>query len=404
MNTNHPGLGEIGTNNFYMLNTQWQSLYNFQERNAYIWTPDIFQGEYSFDWNDAYTRILNANVVIKGIEKVQTDGTSQSNWNNVKGSALFFRAYDFYDLAQEFCKPYIQSTANSDLGIPLRTDPDVSKGSVRASVQETYDQIIHDLLIAKDLLPINPLYKTRPSKPAAYALLARTYLAMENYDRALLYSDSSLQLFSALIDYNTLNASSTLPVPRLNNEVIFHCILENYLAFFTASHVIDSTLYISYDVNDLRRDIFFRIRSGLLVFKGNYNNANGTLFSGLASDETYLIRAECNARKGNTSIAMQDLNTLMIKRWKNNGTFIPFTAINADDALVKILKERRKELIFRALRWTDLRRLNHDPRFAETLLRVINGQTYSLPPNDPKYILPIANDEIQLSGIQQNPR
>src|SRR6266536_536965 len=215
MNTNHPGLGEIGTNNFYMLNTQWQSLYNFQERNAYIWTPDIFQGEYSFDWNDAYTRILNANVVIKGIEKVQTDGTSQSNWNNVKGSALFFRAYDFYDLAQEFCKPYIQSTANSDLGIPLRTDPDVSKGSVRASVQETYDQIIHDLLIAKDLLPINPLYKTRPSKPAAYALLARTYLAMENYDRALLYSDSSLQLFSALIDYNTLNASSTLPVPRL---------------------------------------------------------------------------------------------------------------------------------------------------------------------------------------------
>jgi len=68
------------------------------------------------------------------------------------------------------------------------------------------------------------------------------------------------------------------------------------------------------------------------------------------------------------------------------------------------LKERRKELLFRGLRWTDLRRLNLDPRFAVTLARNVSGQIYSLPPEDPRYAWPIPDDEIQASGIPQNPR
>jgi hypothetical protein len=117
----------------------------------------------------------------------------------------------------------------------------------------------------------------------------------------------------------------------------------------------------------------------------------------------YLIRAECYARAGNISSAMSDLNTLLKTRWVS-GTYTDMTATTADEALGKVLIERRKELLMRGQRWTDLRRLNKDSRFAVTLQRVINGTTYTLPPNDLRYTLLIPYNVIQISGIQQNPR
>jgi len=48
--------------------------------------------------------------------------------------------------------------------------------------------------------------------------------------------------------------------------------------------------------------------------------------------------------------------------------------------------------------------LNKDSRFAITLYRNLNGVQYSLPPNDPKYALPIPDKEIQLNPIPQNIR
>jgi hypothetical protein len=124
----------------------------------------------------------------------------------------------------------------------------------------------------------------------------------------------------------------------------------------------------------------------------------------LATDEIYLIRGECYARAGNKDAALTDLNTLMIKRWKNNGTWVPFTATDANDALGKILTERRKELCFRGTRWSDLRRSNKEAQFAITLTRVVNLQTYTLPPNDQRYVLPLPPDVIRLTGMPQNPR
>ncbi|HQT24902.1 RagB/SusD family nutrient uptake outer membrane protein, partial [Daejeonella sp.] len=122
-----------------------------------------------------------------------------------------------------------------------------------------------------------------------------------------------------------------------------------------------------------------------------------------SSNELYLIQAECYARKGNTVDAMKSLNTLLVKRFKT-GTFIPLTAGSAEAALGIVLKERRKELVYRGMRWQDLRRLNLEPQFATDLKRVINGQTHILPANDSRYVFPIPNYIIDATGIAQNPR
>ncbi len=204
------------------------------------------------------------------------------------------------------------------------------------------------------------------------------------------------------MDFDTLNAAATFPIVLFNPEVIFHCTMISFTSTSFNKAVADSNLYSSYDTNDLRKVIFYKNFSGALRIWGSYSKVT-TNFCGLATDEMFLIRAEANARKGNLNNALNDLNTLPSKRYNSN-SFIPVTATTADSALTKILIERKKELVFRSLRWSDLRRLNKDPKYAVTLSKTINGQTYTLQPNDPKYVFPIPPDEIRLSGIQQNPR
>ncbi|HSC36481.1 MAG TPA: RagB/SusD family nutrient uptake outer membrane protein, partial [Chitinophagaceae bacterium] len=92
---------------------------------------------------------------------------------------------------------------------------------------------------------------------------------------------------------------------------------------------------------------------------------------------------------------------LLAKRYTTNG-LVPRVAVNAADALSKVLQERRKELLLRGLRWTDLRRLNRDPAHATTISHAAGGLTYVLAPAS-VYTFPIPDDIIQLSGIAQNP-
>ncbi|MGY0036939.1 RagB/SusD family nutrient uptake outer membrane protein [Pedobacter sp. NJ-S-72] len=126
-------------------------------------------------------------------------------------------------------------------------------------------------------------------------------------------------------------------------------------------------------------------------------------FDGLAVDELYLIRAEAYARVGNAASAINDLNVLLKSRW-STGKYVDIVATTADDALLKVITERRKELTMRGLRWSDLRRLNKDSKFSKTLSRTAQGITYTLPPNDLRYTLLIPQEVISNSPIAQNPR
>lgn len=401
-NSGYPRLGEIGADNYYLLDAD----YNFMAplfRNSVIWAKQVYSNEEILDWDIPYKVIFYSNVVIDGLSKLKIANDQQSAWNNTYGSALFFRAHAFYQLSQVFAPAFDKNSANRDLGIPMRLSSDINEKISRSSVEQTYDQIIQDLKSSVSLLPDLPLYKTRPSKAAAYALLSRVYLSMSSYDNALAYADSSLKLQNTLLDYITINPSLR-PFMRFNNEVIFTCSLLSVgiTPVSIGRIVVDSNLYKSYEPNDLRKNIFFRLVRGVRTFVGTYEE-DLHLFGGLAVDELYLNRAECHARMGNKTSALNDLNTLLSKRY--DATFIPVSAIDANDALAKVLAERRKELIFRGIRWTDLRRLNKESRFANTLTRVVNGQTFSLPPNDPRYTYPIPNNVISLNpGMPQNER
>jgi hypothetical protein len=211
---------------------------------------------------------------------------------------------------------------------------------------------------------------------------------MRSYVQAGLYADSCLQIRHALMDYNTRDSLAVFPFSRVNPEVIFSIArLRTGPSAINRSYT-DSTLFNSYEANDLRKKLFFR---GLSFF-GRYDSL-AYAFGGLATDELWLTRAECYARAGQTAAAMNDLDTLLQTRWRA-GTFTPIVAMDASDALLKVLAERRKELLYRGLRWTDLRRLNKEPGLAVTLYRTVNGEVYTLPPNDARYVYAIPDDVI----------
>lgn len=429
-NSNDLFLDEIGAGDFYMLDATYNALKNGGnvvaqlQHSAYGWVPDFDDGEVLTvaDWNNCYGRVFNANIILEGIQKiVPANGTEQTAWNNVKGAALFHRAYSHYSIAKAYCRPYVKSTANSDLGTPIRLESDINIPSVRPTVQETYDAIIADLREALNTLPVlspsvSKIYRLRPTKAAANGMLARVFLSMSNYDSAFKYADQCLQLYSSLLNYNqtpvNLQQSNSLsfPNPSIDNaEVIFSMVAANSGLISTSSPniLVDSVLYSSYSSRDQRRLAFFRpagsANPGKYTIKNSYGGT-APRFTGLATDEIYLIRAECYARAGNKDGAMGDLNTLLKTRMATTPTYVNDTAATADEALQKVLVERRKELYLRGVRWSDLRRLNLNPQLAVTVVKKINSQTFQLAANSPLYVLPIPTDVILLSGMPQNPR
>lgn len=397
-----PGLNIISSDDFYRTDATFVSLSPVGQ-NTYTWAKDLYAGTLVADWDKPYADIFMANVVLDGL-KALSASQDAADYNRVKGSALFYRAFAYAGLADEFAAPAL--TSGQKPGIPIRTTSDVTVISGRGTVSETYGQIIADLQQAVPLLPVHASFKSRPSRTAAWALLARVYLVMGNYSQAKVAADSCLSLAPALVDYNTLDPAASRPFPSPlpddADEVLFYATLISTSSYNSSSStLVDTALYGSYADGDLRKVLFFNHKGpGVTVFKGNYSGTSG-MFGGLSLDEIWLIRAECEARGGNIDATMSDLNTLLKSRWLT-GNFVPLTAASADQALELVLTERRKELVARGLRWSDLRRLN--PEQPVTLQRTVNGQEYSLQPGSENYVLPIPDNELHGSGIAQNPR
>ncbi|MBN8666351.1 MAG: RagB/SusD family nutrient uptake outer membrane protein [Chitinophagales bacterium] len=403
MNNFCPFMHESASDGHYLPDVVYSGSLGGVEKNAYTWS-NIYPYNSVGDWNFSYKKIFYCNIVLEQLEKIAISSTSEQQiWNNVKGQALFLRGKTFFELSQVFAPAYIELTAQEDLGISIRLTSDINVPSFRTSVKETYEQIINDLIEAKDLLPVNSAFKTRANRPSVHAMLARVFLSMEDYVKAGQYANEALNLYNTLIDFNSLDSNSGNPISRFNSEVLFHSSLINAASVWTLDMLIDTSWYGLYDMDDLRRVIYFQKNSDNTVsFKGTYEGEI-LAFGGLAVDELFLIRAECYARNDKVTEAMNDLNALMVKRWRNTVPFPTFSAVNADDALRKILAERKKELMLRGLRWSDLRRLNRDPRFQITITRTVQGDTFTLDPNSYKYTFPIPDDIIQMTGMQQNP-
>jgi hypothetical protein len=400
MNAQYPSAGEISADDYYLTDASWSSAAE-KQRNFYLWQK---YDNMATDWTSPYKCIFNANLILETIPKLNLSIAEKKDAQILKGQALFIRSFYHYAISQLFVPAYRHEDAKETLGIPLKLAADVEAPAVRASVAESYNQILKDALQSVPLLPEVAQAKYLPSRPAAYALLARVNLIMGNFKDAELFADSCLQLNKTLIDYNTISNTSATPFAQFNNEVLYDCRTAAPAILAQTRAKIEPTLYNAYENNDLRKVIFFKKNADAsYAFKGNYTGLNtAAIFSGLAVDEVLLTRAECRVRNGKVTEGIADLNTLLKQRYKT-GSFIPLSIQSSAPALNALLTERRKELLFRNIRWSDLRRLNLESTYAKTLTRTIKQVVYLLEPNDKRYVFPIDKTAILLSRMPQNP-
>lgn len=399
MNQFNPAAGDIASDDALVPPAVWNNLLQAQRTsaNAYIWEKDMFNDSDRNSWSAPYKQVLNANLVLDGLGNFSPGSTE---WNNLKGAALFFRSYGFFNLLQEFALAYNESSASMRPGIVLKLNADISQKVSRATIKESYAQLTSDLEESLTLLPETVSYKTRPSRAAAYALLARTYLILRDFNKAAQYAEEALKRNNKLMDFKKLNAALAYPVAMFNEEVVFQSNMTALSGVSATYGRVSPDLFNLYHTDDLRKTIFYSKVGNDVFFKGSYFGSN-TRFSGLATDEVYLIAAEAHARTANLPRATELLNLLLEKRYAQ-GKFIPLQFSGPDAALDRIIQERRKELAFRNLRWSDLKRLNEEDRFKKTIVHEANNTFYKLEPGDSRYAFPIPLNVIAASGIPQN--
>ncbi|MBL1407644.1 RagB/SusD family nutrient uptake outer membrane protein [Sphingobacterium faecale] len=403
VNLFYPATLEAGTDD-YCLNEQGFNGLQERFKGIYIWQD---KGLSQSNWLVPYRLITRANIVLETLERL--DDKNPVLRKQLEGEALFLRGTAFFYLAQSFCHPYRWGKDNRGLGLVLRLDSDVEIVIPRASLEDTYVQMLTDLKNALDLLPEYSEYITRPNKSTAAAMLARLYLAIENYEDAEKMVDIALSFNDKLLDYNSVDSLAAYPFTVNGNPELMYIAGSSDAGNYTMGRnaFVAPKAYELYEPNDLRKVVCFEKSLEGVKFKGSYYGTDVGYFSGIAVNELYLIKAECLARGKELANSTDYLNQLLQKRYKVNG-FIKLSFNNSDDLLKRILLERRKELIFRGIRWMDLRRLNAYPEHAITLEREITrnsiAETIRLEPNSLEYTYLIPIEAVKFGHYEQNQR
>ncbi len=412
MNLGSPGvLGHLGSDDFIVSNDNaWISygtISAYQQR-AYVWDDMIFDtDDVDLDWNSAYSRIMTANMVLDGLDKMPVAERDSKEGRTVASAAKFYRALTYFQLAQIYC-PYYEKDASDGqgLGLPLRKEADVTIPSTRSSLKETYAFMLSDLQDCIGNLPAEASSKFRPDEQALYALMARVFLQIKDYPNAYEYADRALAMGVELLDFNTVDAGKVYPFPMdygtTNGEVLFFSSSFMVTMLNRARMQVSPELLALYGEGDLRKEVFYtQGTAGNLYFRGSYYGEL-PFFVGLGAAELYLVKAECLARDREYSQALELLDELRRYRFKEE-EFIELAMPNGD-VLRYVLDERRREMAFKGLRWSDLRRLNTESQWTKQIVRTIGAENYILEPNSNKYTWPIPQNVIDMTGMAQNPR
>ena len=381
-------------------------------RNLYLFKKEVF-GDAQDDgfWFASYNRIYYYNTVIDNI--MNADGSDEQQKLSIRAEALISRALEYLYLVNGYAKYYDVRTAESDPGVPLILDEDISKKNlVRASVKDVYAQIQSDLQTALPNLPMQAKGNAfRASKAAGYGVLAKMYLYMGNYAEALKAANEVLEINNSLLDlkkYAVVKAQSSIGrtnVPQdIDNPENIYIKFAPYV-YGLSSKVFGSDELISlFSEDDMRLQVYFtknfrNIPTDKYVW-APYLRAN----LAVSSPEIYLIAAECEAREGSIERAIALINKLRDNRIKNNTDIV---ATDRNDALQKVLEERRRELAMSGMvRYIDLKRLNQESQFAKTVTHVTGEGTFRLEPNSPLYVLPIPAKVMRFNknSMKQNER
>ncbi|MDR6785156.1 hypothetical protein ABIE26_003854 [Pedobacter africanus] len=415
------GTVDYPTDDIAFLNDNFINSLREESLQIYKWGELFYQANQDDpEWNLFYKQVYNANVAIEGLPLVK--GGDENLKQQLLAEARVHRAYAYLCLVNLYAKTYQATSATTDAGVPLLTEPGYTQNLKRASVAAVYELILSDLNTAVPALPRLPASKTAPSKTAAHALLARANLYMGKYQQALDNANLALGIQSGLFNLNPyvgMGAGSGLPdgffmpTSQNNPEVILMKASSDGGGSFPLSQELMTLL----GTKDLRAYFFTYFVGaggdpiGIFRYPGTYHTyfapfetVPGSTQMGPTVPEMMLIKAECLARTQRGQEGLLVVNELRKTRFKP-ADYSALTAANDQAALIQILAERRRELFCKGFRLFDLKRLNTDPAFAKNIVHPLKIEQLTLAPQSNRYVYPIPVKVINTNPeIVQNPR
>ena len=324
----------------------------------------------SYDlWNAYYTWIANANYLLAA-SQTMSGTTAQKNY--IIGQAYAIRAYSYFMLAQSFARTYKGHESDPCVPIFNGTSFHQSTRTLRSTVAEVYAQIDSDINQAINLL--NGTSQQNPSHigyAVALGLRARIALVEENWDLAYSSATSAITAsgkrilnvsdFKGLNDATAANVMWGVQIPAdgvgMYASLWAHMDINKAYAQ-RAPKRITPWLYGKMSATDARR-AWWDPENGYSDGNGanvsiKFSVKEGTEWEGdyiyMRVEEMYLTAAEAACRKGQATLAKNNLNQLMSKRDPNytcSKTGTSLGALTTDETgslLEEILIQRRIEL------------------------------------------------------------
>ncbi|RBL92870.1 RagB/SusD family nutrient uptake outer membrane protein [Chitinophaga flava] len=408
------------------------SAYNsMQDPNAfgerYIFLADLFASDYSADgfiyyqgtfqpyaqvnsrqvqksgiipegvWRRGYVIINTANIVLANLDKV-----SEGNKAALAAEAKFIRAINYYELAGFYGLPYSAGNVDKNPAVPLITTAVISTADLpaskqpRATVADVYKQIIADLKEAAANLPDSygeKKNKSRATKYAAYAFLARVYMAQGNYTEAAKAADQVIESgnyslvpsFDAEFNNTSLSAEDIFAILQTSqsNAGTSDNGLVTFYALDQRNDVLIKTEQLDqYGPGDQRKNFYTYSSDSSSFTTSKWRDMYGTI-PVVRLAEMYLTRAEANLRAG-TAVGDNPLNDVNKVRSRSKAT--PLAAATADD----VVQERRLELAFEGDSYWTVKRLQLN----------VGSMQY----NNNRLVFPVPQREVDVnSTLVQNP-
>ena len=173
-------------------------------------------------WDANYKAILAANTVLESLEEMGNPGDMSAQ----RGEALAIRAYGHFVLVNLFAHHYSKSFGATDLGIPYMgsVPKELNPQNERVSVKEVYDNIVKDLEEAVQLVD-DTEYGATPkyhfNVAATNAFLARVFLYMGEWQKAVTYADAAIGKDpSGMMRKNRQLA--TMPITGVTDLAVFY--------------------------------------------------------------------------------------------------------------------------------------------------------------------------------------
>lgn len=326
----------------------------------------------TYIWVFYYRIINNANAIIQHID--QAEGPEEQK-KEVKGQALAYRAFAYFNLAQYYQFTYV---GNEDKpGIPLytkTTTPDTEPGA-RGTLKQTYDLIYSDIKQAVTLLEEAGTSlrseKSHISLPVAQGLYARIALVMNKWTEARDMAVNALSAGSLMsqIEYTAGQNKVTNPEwlwastysAEQYESLGILCYISwmdpNSGGYASASGDIapriTRDLYNKIPDDDIRKAVFNSTNRQQQKFRTNTPGSFNVDYCYMRVAEMYLIAAEAEYQISGNAIAVKEyLEPLMVAR--NNSEYAPLTG---SDLYEFILLQRRIELWGEGFGYFDLQRL-----------------------------------------------